>query len=84
MQRYWEVMVGPGGPQFGNPIPGLAQLQPELAEDYLPSDQFLYADAGRKATFMTFDPETDSVHVRFLEADTGELAFEVTLTQEPA
>ncbi|MDP6943322.1 MAG: alkaline phosphatase D family protein, partial [Myxococcota bacterium] len=47
LRRYWEVMVGPGAPQFGNPIPGLAQLQPELAEDYLPSDQFLFADAGR-------------------------------------
>ena len=84
MRRYWEIMVGPGGPQFGNPIPGLAELQPELAEDYLPADQFLFADAGRKTTFLTFDPATDTVHVRFHEADTGEIAFETTLTQEPA
>lgn len=84
MRRYWEIMVGPGAPEFGNPIPGLAQIQPEFAEDYLPSDQFLYADAGDKATLLTFDPEANTVHIRFLEAETGEVAFETTLTQEPA
>lgn len=84
MRRNWEIMVGPGGPQFGNPIPGLAELQPEEAEAYLPEEQFLYANASRKATFITFDPVADTVHVRFLDAATGEVAFETTLTQEPA
>ena len=84
MQRYWEILVGPGGPAFGNPIPDLVALQPEHSDDYLPPEQFLFADAYRKATFITFDPTNDTVHVRFIFADSGELAFETTLTQEPA
>ena len=83
LSRYWEILVGPGGPHFGNPIPALAETQPELREDYIPSDQFLFADGNRKATFITFDSDRDTVHIRFLGADTGEVVFETTLTQEP-
>ena len=81
LSQVWEILVGPGAPEFGNPIPGLAKLQPEFAEDYLPSDQFRYASSSDAATLVTFDPETDSVRVRFLDAETGQAVYDETLSR---
>lgn len=49
--------------------------------DFLPDDQYAFGSSRAHALFMTFDPEAEAVHVRFVDPVTGEDAYSETLTQ---
>ncbi len=76
--RIREVLVGPGGPLGLHPAPATAALLPEEADNLFPPAQFEYYANTHSATILTFDPEADTVHVRFLHKETGEVLYEGT------
>lgn len=76
--RIREVLVGPGGPLGPHPAPATAALLPEEADEMFPPAQFEYYSSFHAATLLTFDPEADTVHVLFLDKETGEVLYEGT------
>lgn len=78
-RRMWEIAVGPSG-NLGNPLGFLAE-QPEYREDVFPSSQFLYGRGRLAATFLTFDPLENQVHIRFVDAANGDVLFDRKIRQ---
>ncbi|MCG3173365.1 MAG: hypothetical protein GMKNLPBB_01562 [Myxococcota bacterium] len=79
--KMWEILVGPGanGP---NPLQALVEADPKQRRQIYPDNQFKYGGGAFAATLMRFDPESNSVRVRFLDAKTGASLFDETLTEE--
>jgi len=79
--KLWEIMVGPGGPSFSNPLLGIAELEGTV-EQYFPANQFAHFERWTTATWLTFDPEAETVTVVMQRPDTNEVLYEATLTQD--
>lgn len=77
----WDIMVGPGAPSLLNPVPGLIVLDPNLEEELMPPDWFLYGSSADAFTLLDFDPVANTVHVRFLAEDGETTLWEGTLSQ---
>ena len=67
-RRIWEILMGPGAPKVGNPLPKLHELVPDQLDASFPPDQFVFGDSVEAATVLTFDPIKDAVHVVFVRA----------------
>lgn len=78
-RRMWEIAAGPSG-NLGNPLAFLAESE-EYREEAFPSSQFAYGKGRIAATFLTFNPVHDSVRVRFLDGETGEVLYDEWLRQ---
>jgi len=76
----FDVAVGPGGMQ-GNPLSGLAEMDPQLREEIFPSDQFFYFGDNLAMTYLTLDPLRDVVRIRFVDAETRETLFDRELSR---
>ncbi len=76
-RKIWEVLMGPGGNT--NPIWGayLDEIMPR--EDIAPPDQFEFFTGEFVATTMTFEPRTNSVHIKFIDAETEEVLYQDTI-----
>jgi alkaline phosphatase D len=72
-----EILVGPGGNL--NPLGVAIEASKEARDAWAPAGRFEHLSFERAATFLTFDPLTDSVRVEFLEAKTGEVLFDQVL-----
>ncbi len=75
----WEVMVGPGAPRVPNPLMGVLEVDPSETPQFFPPDQFEYFGNRYAATLMTFDPSTNSAHVKFIDYETEEILYESEL-----
>ncbi len=81
--RMWEIVVGPGASNV-NPIPigieaGLIETQ-----DVYPCEQFVHFHGRQHVeTYLTFDPGSDTVHVKLEDGLTGESMYDAALRQEP-
>jgi len=69
--------MGPGGNKF--PRPDVYEKIPDLVA---PESQFNFFHITHTVTTVTFDPETDSVSVLFLDPLTEELLYTETLKME--
>jgi alkaline phosphatase D len=77
LRNTWEIAVGPGA-NDGNPLPWIAEQVGNIDEVF-PRDQFLHYNAEKAATFLTFDPLNDEVHILFVDAETEEVLYKHTL-----
>jgi alkaline phosphatase D len=77
LRHTWEVAVGPGA-NDGNPLPWIAEQVGNIDEVF-PRDQFIHYNAEKAATFLTFDPIEDEVHILFVDAETEDVLFKKTL-----
>lgn len=67
--RYWEILVGPTGPNAPNPIATLADSGDLPREDVFPESQFLFGTGNRfSTTQLTFDPLNLELRARFVSA----------------
>lgn len=80
----WEIMMGPGG-NDGNPIWPMVNGQMELfpPEEVVPPEQFDFFYGEKATTIVTFDPIRDNVHIRFFDAETGEVLYDKKLQWIP-
>jgi len=81
-RRIREIAVGPGanGP---NPLAAGAEIGVPPRQSVFPAAQFAYGSAAIEvATFLRFDPATNSVHVRFVDAATEVALFDETLSED--
>jgi hypothetical protein len=51
-------------------------------EQIAPAAQFPYFSGEISATLLTFDPSSNSVRIRFLDANDQSVRFDQTLTQD--
>lgn len=79
-RKYFEICTGPAG----NINPLTLVLEPGQKANkavVFPPDQFLYAGGGFYATVLTFDPQANTVRVKFIDATRNdELSCDQTLT----
>jgi alkaline phosphatase D len=79
-RQIWEVAVGPSG-NLGNPL-ALLINDPDQRDLVFPESQFLYGGARLSSTTLTFDPRADTVRVRYVAGNDGEVLFDETITPE--
>jgi phosphodiesterase/alkaline phosphatase D-like protein len=75
-----EIMVGPGAPRIPNLLVRAMKVDPTTKPEFMPEGQFDYLSDRYAATFLTFDPITNSVAVKFIDSETKETLYEQTLT----
>ncbi len=79
----WEIAVGPGGSRSANPVPALVEGGLVDLQDGFPCEMFdYYSDATDVTTTLDFDPVAGTIHVRFVEALTGEVLYDNVLYNE--
>ncbi|MBW2263905.1 MAG: hypothetical protein JRG91_18245, partial [Deltaproteobacteria bacterium] len=74
----WEINMGPAG-QGNNPL-WISYNAGIGREEIAPTRQFLFFYGEPNATIMTFDPESDTVHITFIDARTEEVLFDRTFS----
>lgn len=79
LRNNYEILVGPGANL--NPIAVVVEHDPDSKEIFTPVDQFRFFSGRFAATLLTFDPLSDSVHVKFVDAESREVLYEQTLSQ---
>lgn len=88
--RYWELLMGPTGPNSPNPIAALADSGDLPREDVFPTSQFLFGTGNRfSTTELVFDPLNLEVRARYVSArelTRGQVLFDglIPLTPPPA
>ena len=81
-RRIREIAVGPGG-NGPNPLAVGADIGIPSREDVFPANQFVYGASNTEvATTLTFDPFTNTVHARFVDAINGDVLFDGTLSED--
>jgi len=76
--RIHEFLCGPGG----NSAEGIiGALGPDVIKDAFPPGQLDYFAGTIAATVIRFDPEADTVNVRFIDPTTDNVDFEATLSE---
>lgn len=78
--RMIEVLGGPGGNE--NVVAKGLLLDADLRAEQAPPEQFLYAGTEVSATTLQFDPAADTVRVRFLHGETGQVLYDQVLKQD--
>ena len=78
--RLLEILCGPGGSSPSRRI-ALAETDPAAYEVFFDPEQVVYASGAWAATTILFDPEADTVTVRFIDSETAEVAHESVLSQ---
>lgn len=82
-RNVWEIAVGPGGSAGGNPVPPLVESGLIDPQRGFPCEMFDYFSGETNvATTLDFDPMAGTVHVRFVEAETGESLYDNVLYRE--
>jgi alkaline phosphatase D len=70
-RKYFEICAGPAGNI--NPLTLVLEPGQEMNKKLVfPPEQFLYAGGGFQATTLTFDPQANTVRVKFLDPAQGD------------
>ena len=79
--KYFEIMPGPGG-NGPNPLWLAYKVGgPNTKEGIAPKSQFDFFGGEMMATLITFDPKTDLVRVRFIDAASKKVLYDKQLSQ---
>jgi phosphodiesterase/alkaline phosphatase D-like protein len=79
-RRMYEILVGPGG-NGPNPLQAYVELGGDI-DDVFPKEQFPHYNWGFASTRITFDPQSNSVKVRFVDASTEQVLYDAELRQD--
>lgn len=77
----WEIMVGPGGNKVPSSLLSLLEFAKDDMEAVAPAAQFDLFNPHPAATMITFDPASDTVHVKFTDPETNKVVFDKKLSQ---
>jgi len=82
-QELWEILCGPGGCAPSRRI-ALAESGEGAFNVFFHPDQVVHVSGKWAATTLLFDPETDTVTVRFVDSETEDLMHESVLSSRRA